>query len=166
MTTLFDTLVQVKNELSLIKKYLTFVGDIDYTAKVDTSNGISVMYGESNFQIIVTDLMAQAAAIVNSDIGQKDPTIIVNTESGPELRIKSGKGYSRWHDLVPRIEGETQDEYLSRIYYHNSYFVLGGSYQDLIEQQISSLRTMDSNALTIINQLIQQGVLNIYKVCQ
>jgi hypothetical protein len=44
--------------LSLIKKYLTFVGDIDYTAKVDTSNGISVMYGESNFQINVTDLMA------------------------------------------------------------------------------------------------------------
>ena len=166
MTTLFDTLVQGRNELSLIKKYLTFVGDMDYTAKVDTSNGISVTYKESNFQINVTDLMAQAAAIVNSDIGQKDPTIIVNTESGPELRIKSGKGYSRWHDLVPRIEGETQDEYLSRIYYHNSYFVLGGSYQDLIEQQISSLRTMDSNALTIINQLIQQGVLNIYKVCQ
>lgn len=166
MTTLFDTMVQSKNELSLINKYFKFVGDLDYNAKVSTSNGIQVEYDGKSFDISVQDLMIRAAAIVNTDIGQKDPVIIVNTESGPELRKKVGYTYDKWREIIPKISGETKDEYLTRLYYHNSYFVLGGSYQDLIESQIKSLRNMDDNALATIKQLMQQGVLYITKICQ
>lgn len=166
MTTLFDTMVQSKNELSLINKYFKFVGDLDYNAKVSTSNGIQVEYDGKSFDISVQDLMIRAAAIVNTDIGQKDPVIIVNTESGPELRKKVGYTYDKWREIIPKISGETKDEYLTRLYYHNSYFVLGGSYQDLIESQIKSLRNMDDNALATIKQLMQQGVLYITRVCQ
>lgn len=166
MTTLFDTMVQSKNELSLINKYFKFVGDLDYNAKVSTSNGIQVEYDGKSFGISVQDLMIRAAAIVNTAIGQKDPVIIVNTESGPELRKKVGYTYDKWREIIPKISGETKDEYLTRLYYHNSYFVLGGSYQDLIESQIKSLRNMDDNALATIKQLMQQGVLYITKICQ
>ena len=166
MTTLFDTMVQSKNELSLINKYFKFVGDLDYNAKVSTSNGIQVEYDGKSFGISVQDLMIRAAAIVNAAIGQKDPVIIVNTESGPELRKKVGYTYDKWREIIPKISGETKDEYLTRLYYHNSYFVLGGSYQDLIESQIKSLRNMDDNALATIKQLMQQGVLYITRVCQ
>lgn len=166
MTTLFDTMVQSKNELSLINKYFKFVGDLDYNAKVSTSNGIQVEYDGKSFGISVQDLMIRAAAIVNTAIGQKDPVIIVNTESGPELRKKVGYTYNKWREIIPKISGETKDEYLTRLYYHNSYFVLGGSYQDLIESQIKSLRNMDDNALATIKQLMQQGVLYITRVCQ
>lgn len=166
MTTLFDTMVQSKNELSLINKYFKFVGDLDYNAKVSTSNGIQVEYDGKSFGISVQDLMIRAAAIVNTAIGQKDPVIIVNTESGPELRKKVGYTYDKWREIIPKISGETKDEYLTRLYYHNSYFVLGGSYQDLIESQIKSLRNMDDNALATIKQLMQQGVLYITRVCQ
>lgn len=166
MTTLFDTLVQSKNELSLIRKYLKFIGDMDYEAKLDISDIIQVKYNNRTYTVSVPDLMISAAAIVNTHIGQKDPVIIVNTESGPELRRKEGKTYVKWHELIPKVDGESNDEYLTRLYYHNSYFVLGGAYQDLIEKQIESLRKMDSNALATINQLIQQGVLYITKNCQ
>ena len=166
MTTLFDTMVQSKNELSLINKYFKFVGDLDYNAKVSTSNGIQVEYDGKSFGISVQDLMIRAAAIVNTAVGQKDPVIIVNTESGPELRKKVGYTYDKWREIIPKISGETKDEYLTRLYYHNSYFVLGGSYQDLIESQIKSLRNMDDNALATIKQLMQQGVLYITRVCQ
>ena len=166
MTTLFDTMVQSKNELSLINKYFKFVGDLDYNAKVSTSNGIQVEYDGKSFGISVQDLMIRAAAIVNTAIGQKDPVIIVNTESGPELRKKVGYTYDKWREIIPKISGETKDEYLTRLYYHNSYFVLGGSYQDLIESQIKSLRNMDDDALATIKQLMQQCVLYITSVCQ
>ena len=154
MTTLFDQFIQNNGQLSLIRKYLNYVGELDYFGKVEELN------------INVLDLMKAAAAIVNSEIGQKDPTIIVNTDAGPELRIKSGREYVKWQEIVPQVPGETQDEYLNRIYNHNSYFVLGGSYSDAVDRQVQNLRIINNQTLDTINDLIRQGVLTIYKVCQ
>lgn len=154
MTTLFDQFIQNNGQLSLIRKYLNYVGDLDYFGTV----------AELNINIL--DLMKAAAAIVNSEIGQKDPTIIVNTDSGPELRIKSGRGYVKWQEIIPQVPGETQDEYLNRIYNHNSYFVLGGSYSDAIDRQVQNLRVITDQTLDTLNNLIRQGALTIYKVCQ
>lgn len=154
MTTLFDSFIQNNGQLSLIKKYLNYVGKLDYSGKVEELN------------INILDLMKAAAAIVNSDVNQKDPTIIVNTDAGPELRIKAGYNYTKWEDIVPRVPGETQDETLQRIYNHNSYFVLGGSYSDAVDRQIQNIRVITSQTLDNINELIRQGTLNIYKVCK
>lgn len=154
MTTLFDQFIQNNGQLSLIRKYLNYVGELDYSGKVEELN------------INILDLMKSAAAIVNSEIGQKDPTIIVNTDAGPELRIKSGRGYTKWNEIVPKVPGETQNEYLERIYNHNSYFVLGGSYSDAVDRQVQNLRIITSQTLDTINNLIKQGALTIYKVCQ
>lgn len=154
MTTLFDQFIQNNGQLSLIRKYLNYVGDLDYSGTV----------AELNINIL--DLMKAAAAIVNSEIGQKDPTIIVNTDSGPELRIKSGREYVKWQEIVPQVPGETQDEYLNRIYNHNSYFVLGGSYSDAVDRQVQNLRVITDQTLDTLNNLIRQGALTIYKVCQ
>lgn len=156
MTTLFDQFIQNNGQLSLIREYLNYVGDLDYSGKVEELN------------INVLDLMKSAAAIVNSEIGQKDPTIIVNTDSGPELRIKSGRQYVRWDEvqLVPQVPGESPDEYLNRIYNHNSYFVLGGSYSDAVDRQVQNLRVITDRTLDTLNNLIRQGALTIYKVCQ
>lgn len=154
MTTLFDQFIQNNGQLSLIRKYLNYVGELDYSGTV----------AELNINIL--DLMKAAAAIVNSEIGQKDPTIIVNTDSGPELRIKSGREYVKWQEIVPQVPGETQDEYLNRIYNHNSYFVLGGSYSDAVDRQVQNLRVITDQTLDTLNNLIRQGALTIYKVCQ
>lgn len=154
MTTLFDSFIQNNGQLSLIKDYLNYVGKLDYSGKVEQLN------------INILDLMKAAAAIVNSDVNQKDPTIIVNTDAGPELRIKAGYSYTKWEDIVPRVPGETQDETLQRIYNHNSYFVLGGSYSDAVDRQIQNIRVITSQTLDNINELIRQGTLNIYKVCK
>ena len=156
MTTLFDQFIQNNGQLSLIREYLNYVGDLDYSGKVEELN------------INILDLMKSAAAIVNSEIGQKDPTIIVNTDSGPELRIKSGRQYVRWDEmqLVPQVPGESPDEYLNRIYNHNSYFVLGGSYSDAVDRQVQNLRVITDRTLDTLNNLIRQGALTIYKVCQ
>lgn len=154
MTTLFDQFIQNNGQLSLIRKYLNYVGELDYSGAV----------AELNINIL--DLMKAAAAIVNSEIGQKDPTIIVNTDSGPELRIKSGREYVKWQEIVPQVPGETQDEYLNRIYNHNSYFVLGGSYSDAVDRQVQNLRVITDQTLDTLNNLIRQGALTIYKVCQ
>ena len=154
MTTLFDQFIQNNGQLSLIRKYLNYVGDLDYFGKVEELN------------INVLDLMKSAAAIVNSEIGQKDPTIIVNTDSGPELRIRVKGEYEKWSELIPQVPGESQDEYLNRIYNHNSYFVLGGSYSDAVDRQVQDLRIITAQTLDTINSLIRQGALNIYKVCQ
>lgn len=95
MTTLFDQFIQNNGQLSLIRKYLNYVGELDYSGKVEELN------------INILDLMKAAAAIVNSEIGQKDPTIIINTDSGPELRIKSGREYVKWQEIVPQVPGES-----------------------------------------------------------
>ena len=156
MTTLFDQFIQNNGQLSLIRKYLKYVGDLDYFGKVE------------DLDINVMDLMKSAASIVNSEIGQKDPTIIVNTDSGPELRIKSGRHYIKWDEvqLIPQVPGESIDEYLNRIYNHNSYFVLGGSYSDSIDRQVKNLRTITDETLDTLNNLIRQGTLIVYKICQ
>lgn len=156
MTTLFDQFIQNNGELSLIREYLNYVGKLDYFGKVEELN------------INTLDLMKAAAAIVNSEIGQKDPTIIINTDSGPELRIKSGRQYVKWDEvqLVPQVPGESPDEYLNRIYNHNSYFVLGGSYSDAVDRQVKNLRVITNQTLDTLNNLIRQGALTIYKVCQ
>lgn len=154
MTTLFDQFIQNNGQLSLIRKYLNYVGELDYSGKIEELN------------INILDLMKAAAAIVNSEIGQKDPTIIINTDSGPELRIKSGREYVKWQEIVPQVPGESQDEYLNRIYNHNSYFVLGGSYSDAVDRQVQNLRVITNQTLDTLNNLIRQGALTIYKVCQ
>lgn len=156
MTTLFDQFIQNNGQLSLIREYLNYVGDLDYSGKVEELN------------INILDLMKSATAIVNSEIGQKDPTIIVNTDSGPEFRIKSGRQYVKWDEvqLVPQVPGESPDEYLNRIYNHNSYFVLGGSYSDAVDRQVQNLRVITDKTLDTLNNLIRQGALTIYKVCQ
>lgn len=154
MTTLFDSFIQSNGQLSLIKKYLNYIGELDYYGKVTELN------------INIKDLMKLAAAIVNSEVGQSDPTIIVNTDSGPELRIKAGSGYVKEGEIVPAISGESKDKYLERIHNHNSYFVLGGEYSDVVDRQVQNLREINNHTLDTINNLIRQGILTIYKVCQ
>ena len=154
MTTLFDQFIQNNGQLSLIKDYLNYVGELDYSGSVESLN------------INVLDLMKAAAVVVNSEIGQKDPTIIVNTDSGPELRIKNGRTYEKWSEIIPQVPGESTDEYLNRIYNHNSYFVLGGSYSDAVDRQVQNLRIITDQTLDTLNSLIRQGVLTVYKVCQ
>ncbi len=153
MTTLFDQFIRNSGQLSLIKEYLNYVGELDY-------NGT-----EDELQVSVLDLMKSAAAIVNSEVGQKDPTIIVNTDSGPVLMIKQGREYDRFSEIVPKVYGETPDEFLTRIYNNNSYYVLGGVYSEVIDRQIQELRTITNRTLDTLNQLLRQGVLTIQKIC-
>ncbi len=153
MTTLFDQFIRNSGQLSLIKEYLNYVGELDY-------NGT-----EDELQVSVLDLMKSAAAIVNSEVGQKDPTIIVNTDSGPVLMIKQGGEYVRFSEIVPKVYGETSDEFLARIYNNNSYYVLGGVYSEVIDGQIQELRTITNRTLDTLNQLLRQGVLTIQKIC-
>ena len=65
--------------------------------------------------------------------------------------IKSGGEYIRFSEIVPRVSGETQDEFLARIYNHNSYYVLGGVYSETIDRQIQDLRTITSKTLDTLN---------------
>ena len=153
MTTLFDQFIQNTGSLSLIKEYLNYVGKLDYSGS------------EEELQVSIIDLLKRAAAVVNSEVGQKDPTIIVNTDSGPVLMIKSRGGYERFSEIIPKVSGETQDEFLARIYNHNSYYVLGGVYSETIDRQVQALRTITNQTLDILNQLLRQGVLTIQKIC-
>lgn len=57
MTTLFDQFIQNTGQLSLIRDYLNYVGELDYSGSVESLN------------INVLDLMKSAAVVVNSEIG-------------------------------------------------------------------------------------------------
>lgn len=154
MTTLFDSFIQNTGQLSLIKKYLQFVGDLDYKGS------------EKDLQISIIDLMKEAAAIVNSEIGQKDPTIIVNTEDGPVLMIRQNGRYVPFGEIVPKVDGETKDDTLARIYNQNSYFTLGGVYSETVNKLVDNLRNITDKTIDAINQLLRQGTIQLQKICK
>lgn len=155
LTTLFDSLIQNNGHLSLIQKYLNFIGELDQNGKIEDLN------------LNLVDLMKRASIIVPTEIDQKDPSIIINTEDrGPVFKIKEDGVYKEKYDLIPIIEGESTDERLHRIYNYNSYFVLGGRMSDFIDRQVKNLRQINDNTINSLKALIRTGVLRIYKVCQ
>lgn len=155
LTTLFDQFIQNSGQLSLIRRYLQFVGKLDYSGSVD------------DLDISIADLLKEAAVPVNSSIGQKNPTIIVQTENGPVLMRKNkGGSYVEWNGIVPNVQGESPDDTAVRIYNHNAYFVLGGTFSDIYDQQVQNIKTISNRTLNTINNLIRQGILTIQKICK
>lgn len=167
LTTLFDSFLQSSEELSMIKQYLGYIGDLDYYGEV-SGNGdtIKISYEGKETVVLLSDLKKMAAPIVKSLSGQKDPTVIVNEENGPRLYEKSIKKYQEVNGLIPEVKGESLDQRLERVYNDKAYFVLGGGYKILVDRLVQNLQQIDSSTINTIKDLQRRGILTIQKVCE
>lgn len=167
LTTLFDAFLQSTEQLSMIKNYLQYIGDLDYHGVVTgESDSITISYNGQDTTILLSDLKRLAAPIVRSLSGQSDPTVIVNEEDGPRLYERSGWEYLSIGSLIPTIQGESADQRFERIYNDKSYFVLGGSYKMLVDRLLANLQQMNGGTLSTIKDLQKRGILTIQKICK
>lgn len=167
LTTLFDSFLQTSEQLSLIKKYLKYIGDLDYSGKVKGEGDvITITHDGKQTQILMSDLKRLAAPIVRSLSGQSDPTVIINEESGPTLYEKVERDYMQIGSLIPDVMGESLDQKLERIYNDTAYFTLGGSYKILVDKLVQNVRQINDNTLSAIRDLQKRGILTIQKLCE
>lgn len=167
LTTLFDSFLQNSEQLSMIKHYLEYIGDLDYNGKVSgEGNVITISYKDNDTSVLLSDLKRLAAPIVRSLSGQSDPTVIVNEEDGPKLYERSGYEYLSIGSLIPTIQGESLDQKLERIYNDKAYFVLGGSYKVLVDRLLQNLWQINNGTTSAIKDLQKRGILTIQKVCK
>lgn len=167
LTTLFDSFLQNSEQLSMIKRYLEYIGDLDYNGKVSGGgDAITISYKDNDTSILLSDLKRLAAPIVRSLSGQSDPTVIVNEEDGPKLYERSGYEYLSIGSLIPTIQGESLDQKLERIYNDKAYFVLGGSYKALVDRLLQNLWQINNSTTSAIKDLQKRGTLTIQKVCK
>lgn len=167
LTTLFDSFLQNSEQLSMIKHYLEYIGDLDYNGKVSgEGDAITISYKDNDTSILLSDLKRLAAPIVRSLSGQSDPTVIVNEEDGPKLYERSGYEYLSIGSLIPTIQGESLDQKLERIYNDKAYFVLGGSYKVLVDRLLQNLWQINNGTTSAIKDLQKRGILTIQKVCK
>lgn len=164
LTTLFDSFLQNYDSLSMIKDYLKYIGDLDYSGTViGDGDSITMSFNNKDTTFLMEDLQRMAAPVVRSIIGQTDPTVIINTPAGPQLYERVAYSYNLTGDLIPNISGETIEQKLERIYNDKAYFVLGGSYKSNVDKIIESLKTLDD--INTIKEL-QKNILTIQKVCE
>lgn len=167
LTTLFDSFLQNSEQLSMIKHYLEYIGDLDYNGKVSGEGDvITISYKDNDTSVLLSDLKRLAAPIVRSLSGQSDPTVIVNEEDGPKLYERSGYEYLSIGSLIPTIQGESLDQKLERIYNDKAYFVLGGSYKVLVDRLLQNLWQINNSTTSAIKDLQKRGILTIQKVCK
>lgn len=167
LTTLFDSFLQNSEQLSMIKHYLEYIGDLDYNGKVSGEGDvITISYKDNDTSVLLSDLKRLAAPIVRSLSGQSDPTVIVNEEDGPKLYERSGYEYLSIGSLIPTIQGESLDQKLERIYNDKAYFVLGGSYKVLVDRLLQNLWQINNGTTSAIKDLQKRGILTIQKVCK
>ena len=167
LTTLFDSFLQSSEQLSMIKQYLQYIGDLDYNSKVSGDNDvITISYKGNDTSVLLSDLKRLAAPIVRSLSGQSDPTVIINEEDGPRLYEKSGYEYFSLGSLIPTVQGESLDQKLERIYNDKAYFVLGGSYKVLVDRLLQNLQQINNSTISAIKDLQRRGILTIQKICK
>lgn len=167
LTTLFDSFLQNSEQLSMIKQYLEYIGNLDYNGKVSgDGDEIRISYKGNDTSILLSDLKRLAAPIVRSLSGQSDPTVIVNEEDGPRLYERSGGEYLEIGSLIPTISGESLDQRFERIYNDKAYFVLGGSYKILVDRLLQNLQQINNSTISAIRDLQKHGILTIQKICE
>lgn len=167
LTTLFDLFLQTSEQLSLIRDYLKYIGDLDYNGKVEGEGDvITITYKGAQTQILMSDLKRLSAPIVRSLSGQSDPTIIMNGESGPILYERVERDYMYIGSLIPEVIGESLNQKLERIYNDTAYFTLGGSYKILVDKLVQNVRQINNNTLSAIKDLQKRGILTIQKLCE
>lgn len=167
LTTLFDSFLQSSEQLSMIRQYLEYIGDLDYHGVISgQGDKITISYSNKDTTILLSDLMRLAAPVVRSLSGQSDPTVIINEEDGPKLYQRSGWEYLPAGSLIPTVRGESLNERLERIYNDKAYFVLGGSYKVLIDKLIQNLQEINDGTLSAIKDLQKRGILTIQKICK
>ena len=167
MTTIFDYLVRNSKEFSIINKYLKFVGNLDYSDAATTNPQTEIGNTITSNDIHVMDFLVGAASTVKYEKGQEDPSYIINTNDGPVFKIKKGRDSYESHDvLLPQISGESVDERLDRLWIRQAYFTLGGSFSNVVDELVNSIRNNSDKALDNLKDLLKKGILKIYRVCK
>lgn len=151
------------NDDSIIEKFLTFIGKLDYetNAESDLSN------------IDAIDIMIAAARPVKSTFGQKDPyVIIVDKELGiPRLFKRTGiyKNSNYVEDTEHSIiDTSSVNNLQTRMQvYRNQieYMTLGGIVSESINIITKALRSLDENTMNMLNALEKDGTLIAYIKC-
>ena len=69
---------------------------------------------------------------------------------------------------MPKIKGETDDEYQERLLNEKNYFVLGGQLSDMFGQKIKTIQELkDSDKIiSYLQDFVRQGLLTIEKNCE
>lgn len=153
MTTLLQEFVS-DNKSNFLTKYLNHIGTLDYSQVID-----KIHYS-------IEDALIATAKTVSSTYGHKEPMLIMYTEDGPQLMIKTGYGYTNFDQLIPPVSGETKEQYLQRLTNRLEYGTLRINYNSFIEEAIKQLNNLDTKAIDILKDLVRQGALIIDNICK
>lgn len=167
MTSLFDPIVSSNNK-SIITKYLKWLGELDYSGKsrLNIENSSTT---NNTLEINYQDVLRQAAMYVKSYSNLSDPYVILLNDKGvPELYMNTGGrgNYSKVHEWVTKNAGESKEQYIERVQNQARYFVLGGQYSDMVENQLKTIQELGDKTISYLNDFVRQGLLLIKKVCE
>ena len=168
MTTLFDKIVK-SDSSALINNYYKFLGDLDFNGNIRLDYESNANDTPDTLIINVKDTLIQAAPFVKSVIGQKDPYVYSQNNGILTLYERGATGkYFPVKDYMPRLKGETDDEYQERLLNEKNYFVLGGQLSDLFEQKIKTIRELKDldKIVSYLQDFVRQGILSIEKNCE
>lgn len=159
LTTLFKNIISNNENLSILNKYFDYIGELDYN--------------KSEFEKLKVDInqiLIDAAPMVSTTVKQKEPVIkIKNNYGGIDLLVRDKFGnYSKFEnfELIPIIEGESEEDFIERNIIYQQYFTLGGVFTSNINNIIEQLNTNDSQILSrALFDLTKKGILLITQKC-
>lgn len=167
LTTLFDKIVY-NDSSALINKYYQFLGDLDYNGNIRFDYESNASDDENTLVINYKDTLIQAASFVKSLAGQQDPYVYTQKDGILTLFERGAQGnYHPVADYMPKLKGETDDNYQERMLNEKSYFVLGGQLSDVLENKIKAIKELNDwdKVIDYLQDFVRQGILSIEKNC-
>lgn len=165
LTTLFDTFLKSKTNVGLLNDYFEYVSKLDYES--DISLDIENDLNSKNLIIGFEDSLISAAPIVRSQIGRKEPYILINRGDGLILMRRDKGQYEEVGPILNRQKNETPDQYLERVNNFTNYYTFGKNFSGELSKQINEIIKLGENTISILNDFIVRGILSpIQKICQ
>ena len=116
MTRLF---ADVLGNKTILDEYYSQIGQLDFGRDI------------TKIDFNVRSILRNSASIIREGAYIRDPYVLVNKSNGYHLLTSletNSKVPSREEAIIPKLDGETEDEYIERVNNYRKHDVLGLSY--------------------------------------
>ena len=156
MTRLF---ADVLGNKTILDEYYSQIGQLDFSRDI------------TKIDFNVRSILRNSASIIREGAYIRDPYVLVNKSDGYHLLTSLGtnsKVPSREEAIIPKLDGEVEDEYIERVNNYRKHDVLGLSYQLGIIDKVNKLNSNDPKVLlNILTQLIKNNTISpIIRICK
>lgn len=156
MTRLF---ADVLGNKTILDEYYSQIGQLDFSRDI------------TKIDFNIRSILRNSASIIREGAYIRDPYVLVNKSDGYHLLTSLGtnsKVPSREEAIIPKLDGEVEDEYIERVNNYRKHDVLGLSYQLGIIDKVNKLNSNDPKVLlNILTQLIKNNTISpIIRICK